>query len=182
MGDHFQSVVVPSITDRDASARAAEILAWLVAEEIVSAERSDCVLGANFGHRPGCQTAKATGSVAVDLALVTNGVEISTERRVFHAGQGGFGLVCCHCAAEFGEDLDGWSEAVDEWFEDEGPGNLACPDCGAARPITDWKFEPVWAFGCVGFTFWNWPKLGDEFLRDFEGHAGAPVVLVTGKL
>lgn len=63
MGNHFQTIVDLHATPADATALAARGLDWLVAEGIVRAERTDCVLGAPLGHPPGPLWAKAVEQV-----------------------------------------------------------------------------------------------------------------------
>ncbi|CAM5690697.1 hypothetical protein STENM223S_02905 [Streptomyces tendae] len=53
MGDHFQTIVDLDAGPDEAATYAERGLAWLISEGIVSAERTDCVLGAPLGHPPG---------------------------------------------------------------------------------------------------------------------------------
>ena len=182
MGDWFQTLVAPDITAAEAKAAGDGMLAWLVAEEIVSPETTDCVLGAGAGHPPGPRYAKATGKIDPRLLdLWTNGLAVVCKRTVFHSGQGGFELVCSGCEAKF-EPPDRWGDAVGEWFKGSGPGDLACPVCGASRSIAAWHHDPPWAFGELGFEFWNWPKFTEAFVRDFEKRLDSRIVRVYGKL
>ncbi|MGW1658352.1 hypothetical protein [Streptomyces atratus] len=50
MGDHFQTIVDLDATEQDAARLGAGLLDWLIADGIVSAERTDCVLD-NDGYR-----------------------------------------------------------------------------------------------------------------------------------
>src|SRR3954452_12047330 len=102
MGDWFQNLVAPDITAADAKAVGDRMLQWLVAEEIVCAATKDCVLGADAGHPPGPQYAKATGKTDPHLLrLWTNGLAVVSKRTVFHSGQGGFELICSACKSRF---------------------------------------------------------------------------------
>ncbi len=155
---------------------------WLIAEEIVSPETKDCVLGADVGHPPGPQYTKATGRADPHLlGLWSNGFAVITKRTVFHSGQGGFELFCSACKSKF-EPPGGWSDAVGEWFKRSGPGMLACPACGLSRPIVEWQHDPPWAFGDLGFEFWNWAQFTQAFVKRFEEQLGSRVVHVYGKL
>ena len=158
------------------------MLEWLVAEEIVRAQTTDCVLSAGGGHPPGPQYAKATGGTDPHLlGLATNGMIVVTKRTVFHSGQGGFELICSACKTKF-ERPDNWGEAVGEWFEQSGPGELACPVCGVSQPIDRWQHDPPWGFGELGFEFWNWPPLNQAFVGELEKRLGSRIVYVSGKL
>jgi hypothetical protein len=47
----------------------------------------------------------------------------------------------------------------------------------------DWFQNLVaWAFGELGFEFWNWPRLTSAFIRHFEKQLGSRVISVSGKL
>lgn len=61
---------------------------------------------------------------------------------------------------------------------------MECPSCGAAFPVTEWSFEPGFAFGNLGFTFWNWPPFLSGRLIDEVGRLLSPhrVVLVYSGL
>jgi hypothetical protein len=181
MGDWFQNLVAPDIAAAEAQAVGGRMLAWLVAEEIVSAETRDCVLGDDAGHPPGLKYAKATGETDPHLlSLWTNGLAAITKRTVFHSGQGGFQLVCSACQSMF-EPPDRWGDAVDEWFKQTGRGTLACPVCGVFQSIEQWQHDPPWAFGELGFTFWNWPQITQAFVDAFEKRLGSRIVHVCGK-
>ena len=62
-----------------------------------------------------------------------------------------------------------------------GPGNLL-PCCRLPRSIVDWQHDPPWAFGDLGFEFWNWPQFTQAFVKEFEEELGSRVVHVYGKL
>jgi hypothetical protein len=182
MGDWFQNLVAPNIAAPQAKAVGGRMLGWLVAEEIVSAETKDCVLGADLGHPPGPQYAKATGKPDPHLlSLWTNGLAVISKRTVFHSGQGGFELICSACKSKF-EPPDRWGDAVDEWFKQSGPGDLACPVGGVSRSVDEWQHDPPWAFGELGFEFWNWPQFTQAFVDEFEKRLGSRIVHVYGKL
>src|SRR5262245_55617846 len=125
MGDRFQILVAPDVAAVHARAEGDRILAWLIAEEVVAAEKRDCVLGADLGYAPGAQYVKATGQPDPHLRqLRTNGLSVITKRTVFHSGQGGFELICSACKSRF-EPPDRWGDAVNEWFNQIGPADLA---------------------------------------------------------
>jgi hypothetical protein len=181
MGDWFQNLVAPDIAATEATATSERMLAWLVAEQVVLAETTDCVLG-DAGYPPGPQCVKATGKTDPHfLHLRTNGLAVVSNRTVFHSGQGRFELVCSACNSRL-KPPDRWGDAVQEWFEQSGSGDLACASCGVSQSVDHWRHDPPWAFGELGFEFWNWPKLTETFRREFEERLGSRIVYVYGKL
>jgi DNA-directed RNA polymerase subunit RPC12/RpoP len=191
MGNHFQTVVDLDATQADASALAARGLGWLVAEGIVSAERTDCVLGAPLGHPPGPLWTKAVDHQDWEPG---DGLNIETGRTVFHGGQGDAGYaVCPHCAGRVDLYTDAWDliesawepfgKAMDVW-QDTGLAAVACPRCGRSGDLTRWAWDyDYYAFGYLGFEFWDWPEFSPGFLDRFS-HAlgGHRTVVVRGKL
>ncbi|CAL9534901.1 hypothetical protein SUDANB106_04133 [Streptomyces sp. enrichment culture] len=191
MGSHFQTVVDLDATPADASFLAARGLAWLVAEGIVRAERTDCVLGAPLGHPPGPLWTKAVRHRDWEPH---DGLNIETGPTVFHGGQGDAMYAACpHCAAHVDLYTDEWEAVEGAWepFEkaigtwcDTGRAAVACPHCGRAGDLAAWNWESDhYAFGHLGFEFWDWPEFGTGFLeglaRALGGHRTA---LVAGKL
>lgn len=63
MGDYFQSLADVEINVRAAVEAKSRLTAWLVERQIICAELTDCVLGADGGHAPGANYAHAVGSV-----------------------------------------------------------------------------------------------------------------------
>jgi hypothetical protein len=35
-------------------------------------------------------------------------------------------------------------------------------------PLASLEFDPPWAFGNLGFKFWNWPPLEEPYRTDFR--------------
>ena len=183
MGDWFQTIV-----DKDASVEEAEILAyeirdWLIDRGIIQATMTDCVLGGDGrGYPPGPNYAGAVGSGdhSSFLQLWTNGLELIVGRTVFDSGQGGNTVLCPKCQTPQANHIQ-WVDAVGEWYEGKAA-LLLCPHCKTATPITEWVFDPPWGFGNLGFKFWNWPSLKDEFVSEFRERLKHQIVVVKGKL
>ena len=182
MGDYFQAIV-----DRDATAEEAEPLAmhvrdWLITEGIVSSELTDCILSNKPGHPPGPDYTKAAAEApSYFRSLAVNGLEIILGRNVFWTTFG-CELVCRGCGRQFEAPSPEWRDAVDEWYKCLGPGMLACPHCGYREPVTEWKHEPDWGFGNLGFKFWNWPPLTPSFIEQMTRRLGHRTVLVSSKI
>lgn len=183
MGDWFQSIVDPEATEAETPSLADRVLCWLIDEQIVASELTDCVLDESGGYAPGPAYVKATGAPDVHvLKLRTNGLEVVSTRTVFHNGGNGFELECTACKYRYEPGPGGWADAVGEWYDRAGPGMLACPKCQVARPVTEWQHDPPLGYGNLGFTFWNWPKLTNDFVLSVGKLLGHRVLHVVGKL
>jgi hypothetical protein len=191
MGNHFQTVVDLDATHTDARTLATRGLNWLVGEEIVRAELTDCVLGAPLGHPPGPSWTRAVGQEDWEPS---DGLKIETGRTVFHSGQGdAMFAVCPHCAgrvdlytAEWDEVEGAWepfNKAIGAWC-DTGRAAVACPRCQRPGDLTAWTWaDDYYAFGYLGFEFWDWPEFSQSFLEGFSRALGGHrTVLVGGKL
>lgn len=182
MGDYFQTIVDPEATGEEALALARRVLDWLVGEQVVVPERTDCTLGEG-GYAPGSAHFKAIASPGVEmLPLRTNGLEITAARTVFFSGPDSFDIVCPACDVRFESPWDGFSDAVGVWYDRSGPGMLVCPGCGMANAVTDWHYDPPFGFGDLGLTFWNWPKLSEAFVATVGEILGHRVFVVHGKI
>jgi hypothetical protein len=182
MGDYFQIIVDKDATEKDAPVLGSSIRDWLILEGIIGREMKDNVLGSDLGYPPGPNYGKAVDEEIDNLQeLWTNGLDIIAKRTVFNSMPGGVELVCAGCGLRF-EPPDEWSEAISEWYDQRGPGNLGCHGCNGVRPITEWQHEPPWGFGYLGFQFWNWPPLKESFIEEVSRRLGHRVVYVEGKL
>ncbi|MEX0728632.1 MAG: hypothetical protein WEB58_18080 [Planctomycetaceae bacterium] len=178
MSDHSQTVVDQDATESESPRLGAFIHQWLIDEGIVSADATDCVLSSDAGYAPGPNYEKATSVPKANLlSLITNGLDIITKRNIFDSGEGGFELVCSACSHRF-EGSDAWGDAVDEWYENRGSALLPCPRCGKSKLINEWEHDPAWGFANLGFQFWNWPQLSDEFIKGIGERLGHRVILV----
>ncbi|WP_031478801.1 hypothetical protein [Streptomyces bicolor] len=173
MGDHFQTIVDLEAGPQQAPRLAERVLEWLVAEGIVLAERTDCVLGPPLGHPPGPNWQRAVGPDDAD-GDPWDGLAVYTERTVFHGGQGGPEAVTCpRCGTTTRLITDQWElidaawapfrEAISAWHK-AGEAMVDCPACAEAVPLPDFTWaDDYFAFAHLGFEFWNWPELTPEF-------------------
>lgn len=194
VGDHFQTVVDVEATLAEAERLVVDVRDWLISAGIVSAELTDCVLGADLGHPPGRSADEVVVGGYSWKHLWTNGLEIEVGRTVFDAGQGEpWAVTCPYCTTEvplvdeqfvlvaeawrpFADVLDGWAQGRDAV--------MPCAACGrSVRPV-DWQWaDDYFALGHLGFTFWNWPPFRAEFVAEFgRRFGGHRVVLLAGKL
>jgi hypothetical protein len=176
MSDQSISIVPKKSAYPDKEAKAKEMLDWLVSLDIVKPTVSDCVLSSNNGY------AIAEGATLISsdpeylpFFLSTNGLEVITERQVFHTGQNGMDeLICPNCKQDIANE--DWN-FLTEWSDNKS-NNLICPLCDVATDIHQFRFTPSWGFSDLGFTFWNWPPFTDSFINDFKEKLGCEIDIV----
>jgi len=181
MSDSFQVLVAQEVAAEVAEQVGAEVIAWMVARGVIVPERTDCVLESDLGHAPGPGASRAHEPRHKLVWLRTNGVTVSTGRRVFHAGASGIALECSACGDAF-EPGEEWVEAVGRWYEGDDDVSFMCPTCGMADRLQYWEGEWRWAFGNLGITFWNWPPLAEPFIQALATHIRSPLTVVLGRL
>lgn len=173
--------IVPRLSfypDREIKSK--KILEWLVSRNIVNPVLSDCVLSSNHGYAI-AEGAKyiADEPALLPYGLTTNGLEIISERQIFHTGQNGIDeLICPACHQDISKE--DW-EFLSEWGDNKS-NNLTCPLCIVATEIHQFMFIPEWGFSDLGFTFWNWGTLKDSFIEDFRKILGCDISLVYSRI
>ncbi|MER6343607.1 hypothetical protein ACWC10_18215 [Streptomyces sp. NPDC001595] len=186
MGDTFQTIADLDAGPRDAPLLGARVVEWLVAEGIVRAEAEvGWGLSPLPAHPPGPDWRKA---VADPRWGSPDGVAVHTARHVFHSigVPGPYVVTCPRCgqASPAGGDLTArLGSGMERWLA-TGDVDVDCPACAAAVPLPDWTWtEDVFALAHLGFEFWGWPALSEEFrarlTRFLEGHRTA---FLTGKI
>jgi hypothetical protein len=176
MSDYSVSIVPKLSSYSNNKVKAKEILDWLVSKDIVKSIPSDCVLGSSSGY-PISDGAKQVVIFSNDLPfnLVTNGLDLITNRQVFDTGENFIDeLICpnCHINIAF-EDWD-----IGAWSNGES-NNLVCSQCKHIAEIHNFTFKPDWGFSDLGFTFWNWPVFTDDFLEEFKFKLGCEISIVS---
>jgi hypothetical protein len=83
---------------------------------------------------------------------------------------------CPKCATEQSEQGDEWNNAFQTWWEGH-PEPLVCVECGNSAHLSGWRFDPVFGFGNLGFSFHN-SALRPEFVKAFERELGRPLTVV----
>ncbi len=188
MSEHSVTIVDVETALCDAPALAQRMLAWLQAEGIVGEgiregdihrqwlqsiggdTASRRVEEDRTVYRPGPNVHKASSPKARLDGLLVNWLEIDIERQIFDAGEYGLGVFCPSCSSNQREHYEAWGNAMSEWLKGS-TGAFDCADCGAEAPLQQWRFDPVWAFGNLGFRFCNW-VLEEEFIADFTNRLG----------
>ncbi|MRX64668.1 hypothetical protein [Maribacter luteus] len=179
-----------------------KILQWLQSNEIIEQEPSDCILSTKTkGYKPGKNHTSAIGYDEDLLRLKVCGVEVKTEREVFNVGA--FTpmtkLECPNCRANRFEGItpqDFFTDnctkeqlnlfhtvfpEFDKWTNNE-KATLVCPHCSNESNLSDYGTDQSIAFSNLGFTFWNWPDLNEEFLMDLKSVIGIEIVRMNGHL
>lgn len=176
MSDHSISIVPCRSIYPYREQKAKEILDWLILRDIVQPTPSDCVLSSNSGYALSMGAkAISTNPDLLPFDLNTNGLEIITERQVFDTGENGLEkLICPNCRQDISsEDWD----FLNEWSENN-TNDISCPLCNTASDIHRFAFTPQWGFSDLGFTFWNWGELSDQFIWDFKQKLNCDVDVV----
>lgn len=170
----FSISIVPKLSSYpDNKAKAEEILAWLVSMDVVKPTLSDCILSSDEGYAIS-EGARRVTNLPDELPfnLLTNGLEIITDRQVFHTGGNGMEeCICPNCKADIASE--DWS-FINDWDE-ENSDELPCPLCSVATDIHQFTFSPQWGFSDLGFTFWNWPDFTDEFIAALTQKLGCDI-------
>lgn len=180
MSDHSVSLVPELSLCNDRKQKANEILKWLISIDAVKSEPSDCILSSEYGYSISEGASKITAEPEyLPFELVVNGLEIITERQVFHAGENGIEtLICPNCREDIASE--DW-EFLNKWSSGES-NNLTCPKCRVGAEIHNFKFIPAWGFSDLGFTFWNWPAFTDTFIEGFKRQVGCDIEVVYAKI
>ncbi|MEV5435082.1 hypothetical protein AB0K80_03460 [Streptomyces sp. NPDC052682] len=186
MGDTYQTIAAPDVPAHHAPRLAARVVRRLVAEGIVLAEaEAGWALPDRPAHPPGPRWHKAVGDARWGAP---DGLVVHTERHVFHR----LGtprpdtVVCPRCGRTTtvqGDAEPRFHAAIGTWYE-TGNADVDCPACHAPVPLPAWTWtEDTFAFAHLGFEFWNWPALAEEFRTLVTGLLpGRRTVFLHGKL
>lgn len=186
MGDTFQTIVDRDASPQDAARLAAAVVEWLVAEGIVLAEAEPgWALGDRPAHPPGPNWQAA---VTAARRGAPEGVAVYTEHHIFYSNFNDRRTVTCPRCGTCGDtDEEPWSSrlstAAGEWHE-TGTADVECPACAETVPLPAWDWtDDHLAFVHLGFQFWNWPALSEEFRARVAGLlAGHRTAFLPGKV
>jgi hypothetical protein len=174
VSDVAQVVVDLEVRDQDAARLAESILRWLAEARIIDPDLTDCGLsGAAYppGPNAGAVLAPTASGDGAFMSLRTNGLLIRVGRNVHDAGANGIELHCDPCGGDFTPD-DSYHREVSAWFGGNDHATFACPNCGAAKLLNEWRGPCPCGFGNLAFEFWNWPPLSEEFLAAMNRQLG----------
>jgi hypothetical protein len=181
MGGNFISIVPLKISKSEVAPLAEKVINWLLSQKIIKEPKTACVLGSSDGYPPGDNYVNIIDGNDYLLELETNGLDVKMTREVFHNGGNGVDRILCPSCSYNIYESD-WGSLIDEWYKETGEDMITCPECETPHSIADYKFDPPWAFGDVGFTFWNWPSFTESFINDLEILTGKSLVIVYGRL
>jgi hypothetical protein len=170
------TTIVPVITDyQNRFEKAQHIVEWLINIQAISPVKTNCILSSDTGY-PIAEGAKSLthNPEYLPFNLLTNGLEVITERTVFDAGENGLdSFICPNCKQDIvAED---WN--FDDYFK-TGNVSLICPLCSHSSDVNRFSIEPTWGFSNLGFTFWNWSDLKEDFIEEFENRLHCKVKVI----
>ncbi len=174
MSDNSIALVPKKFRYPDNEAKAKEILDWLISNDIVKSEISDCTLnGKGYSVSEGAKAITDSPNT-LPFRLKTNGLSVITDRWVFYAGLGDIeALICPKCNEDIAfEDWD-----FSPWSENKTD-VLTCPSCNSGTEINQYQFDPAWGFSDLGFIFWNWPSFKEEFIEEFRKKLDCEIAIV----
>jgi hypothetical protein len=168
MGDFFQVIVDRDAGESEAASLAEAVLDWLTSEEIVEADATPCLNGLDdLGYAPGPKMESwvpDADQARQTRSLRTNGLELVTDKTVFWSVSTEYEAVCPNGHAHV--PPEDWLDLAGEWQADGGPALMECPTCHGSFSVTEWDFGHGFAFGYLGFRFWNWPfPLAGELIQ-----------------
>lgn len=149
---------------------------WLVNIRAIKSEKTDCILSSEFGYPIDIGARELTDEAEyLPFSLSTSGLEVITNRTIFHTGENGVDSFMCPLC---NEDIlaDAWA-FFDDYYNN-GNSMFDCPACKKKSDINDYIIEPAWGFSNLGFTFWHWPDFKENFIKEFEERLGCKVKVV----
>lgn len=178
LSDNVDWIVVLDVNLDEADALVVSVKNWLIAEEIIlphlASQRS---LGGGKLWQRGW-AGRWDDDLTFEPRPALSGLEIVKERQVFHAGGHGISsLTCPHCGEQHDPCNLNWINAVGSWELGHDGSSLLCPSCRSASTIVEWQFYVPWAFGNLGFGFWNW-LVKPELVGQIASLTGRPCRLV----
>ncbi|TWJ04594.1 hypothetical protein JN11_00306 [Mucilaginibacter frigoritolerans] len=179
MSDSSTSIV-PNITHfLDREVKAKQIIEWLVSIKAVKPVKTDCILSSELGYPIDKGASNLVDEPEyLPFSLRCNGLEVVTDREVFHTGQNGLdSFICPKC----NENIISNEWDLNDYYE-TGNSLLLCPLCNNASDLNDYLIEPTWGFSNLGFTFWNWPPLKDEVVQEFEKILSCKVKIINSHI
>jgi hypothetical protein len=182
VGDYFQTVVFKDVPLEQSLELGNKLVRWLVEQEIVIGEETDCILSTKKNGYPPAKRYQLATKQPIDkhfLLLNTNGVELITGRTVFHAGQMDFEMVCPHCQHKL-KKFDECNKAIECWYQGQTINFVKCPACQQSHDLLSWQSN--YGFSSLGLTFWNWPELALKFLGRLGQIIDKKTQVVNGKI
>jgi hypothetical protein len=191
VGDRFDNIVFPDVSETAAEAGGSLILHSLHELGIVQRELGDSPLG-GLGYAPGANWKDAVVNGEQDdfLSRRTNGMRVKTGPEVYFIPTDGVRGRCPVCNADQPEPFfdTKYLPGLELWMVDDGAHALDCQECLMSSKMKLWttwhpayKDQPF-ALGFLGITFWNWPELHKSRFDEFGVVLQSRVIYQYGKL
>jgi hypothetical protein len=187
MGDYFETIADVDASPHEATKLASSVIEWLVGIGVVEQQRSDCTPRGEAAYPPGPNYTLALSRPGAEFhPWQTNGLEVVTDNYTIFNSLAAEAITCPHCDAvtslmdDFYNPNRSWDElarAIEQWCAG-GDGSTPCVTCGQQTGLNDWLWAPCWAFGHLGFTFWNWPELRPGFVKELSRRLGHRTVSI----
>lgn len=178
-----QFLVFKNLSDDELDSAEMKVVDYLINRKVISTEQKDNVLGDGTGYCPG-----EKWHIAVDypeekhfLSSNTNGMEVSKGRTVFWADGRGFEAISCPNCGHNNVDCE-WSDLFCIWMQNPNAALLTCKHCYKENSICEYNFDPKWALGNFGITFWGWPMLKVSFITQLALYMNCEIEKVEGSM
>ena len=168
-------VVEISLRSPAVSRRAGAVRRWLLDSGVIepNADRDD--LWQPSQYRAGPRVPRAAPGFDREVRQVNNGVDIITERSLFHPYENYEPPDCPGCGTPIGREFH--AGLIEPWLLDSEP-RVACRECGRQTPLGDWLGHGdefgQWTFyvGELAVSFNNWPVLSQSFIAELGSRLG----------
>jgi hypothetical protein len=153
----------------------AEILKWLVEIKAVKPELSECTWHLNS---PGYAIDKGAKKLskqprALPFGQERCGLEIIRKPTLFDGGDKGMFFVACPVCKK-APNIFSLSEA----YLQQHRSTLKCLECECDIEINEFIYDPPCVFSDLGFVFWEWENLKEDFVKEFEKRLGCSVKVI----
>jgi hypothetical protein len=179
-----------------------ELINWLQEKEYIEKEKSNCILSLKgLGYKPGRNHVDAIGVDENITRYITCGLEIKTQREVFDAMSfTAFNNMNCpkcklnrfegitpkdfytdNCTVEQMERYSSVFKEFEKWKNHKAT-KLNCHHCGENSELEEYEIEGNICLSNLGFTFWNWPQIKTEVIREIKKILNTEIKVIQGHL
>ena len=192
MSTYHISLVATEVAGKDSEKSINKITDFLHRRQIIASEATYCVHDPDkLGYAPGQNFLSALAHAdacqgdyrySLDTFTGTNGLQTCSSKCVAMNNQGLWQYTTCPRCAERAPQDKNWSNAVTRWHKNPSKTELHCSKCNVASDIRNWDNDGDLALGELSLTFWNWPKLGDEFIENIQEIVEGNIRKIEGKV
>lgn len=179
-----------------------KVIDWLQSNDYIEKELSYCVMSMKKkGYKPGKNHISAIGGDENILRLQVCGLETKTEREIFNAGTftAMTKMECTNCNKNRFESItpqDFFTDnctkeqmelfnsvfpVFDKWTRHE-KAMITCPHCSVESNIDEYNWDNSISFSNLGFIFWNWPNLTNNFMDELRSIIGTDIKRINGHI